>query len=172
MTKYFSFDIIHEYGAGLEIAIPDGVDNPQAVAQAYIQYLEAKGLLGIETEYLETQVYFVEEVGEQDFDRRQERGLPTLAPTIDELSTIANSPATTTINNPTGTWIAVADALPSSCQQVLVWLEPEDKADMHAIRGHAIDNYSTKYGFGFERDNKSRANKITVTHWMALTKPV
>lgn len=60
MTKYFSFDIIHEYGASIEVAIPDGVDNPQAVAQAYIQDLESKGLLGIETEYLETQVYFVE----------------------------------------------------------------------------------------------------------------
>lgn len=68
MTKYFSFDIIHEYGACIKIAIPDGVDNPQAVAQAYIEDLENKGLLGIETEYLETQVCFVEEVDEQDFN--------------------------------------------------------------------------------------------------------
>lgn len=44
MPKYLTFDIIRHYGAAVRIAIPDGVENAEAVAEMYLNDLEYKGL--------------------------------------------------------------------------------------------------------------------------------
>ena len=69
MPKYLIFDIIHSHGASIYIAIPDGVDNAEAVAEEYLNDLDNNnGLLDVSTEYLETELDFAEETSAKDFE--------------------------------------------------------------------------------------------------------
>lgn len=92
MTKYFSFDIIHHYGAGIRIAIPDGVENAEAVAQAYLDDLEYQGFLNPRVEFMETELDFVEEIDAEEFKDSEEYGSYTLSPTLEEIEPFANTP--------------------------------------------------------------------------------
>lgn len=164
MPKYYLFDIIHYYGASVRISIPDGVENAEAVAQAYLNDLEYQGMLNPRTEYLETELDFVEEIDSKEF----ENSSYTLTPTLEELEPFANTP----LRHPTKNgWVSVKDYLPASDTRLLVYVQNENQDGEDADGIVNIDNYSTKYGFACEQDNKHRSNKITVTHWMALTKP-
>lgn len=104
MPKYLDFDIIHQYGAIVHISIPDGVDNAEAVAKAYLNELEHKGLLDLQTEFLETEIDFVEEVDSESFERSEARGLYTLSPTLEELEPFLNKSVR---HSEKGGWVCV-----------------------------------------------------------------
>ena len=156
MPKYLCFDIIHSYGASVHIAIPDGVDNAEAVAEQYISDLEDKGLLDLQTEYLETCIDFFEEECDKEFEFAENTGLYTLEPTLDELEPFLDAKPSTPTH-----WVSVEDYLPPQDARLLVYA--------NGIVN--IDNYSTKHGFACERDNENRDNKVFVTHWKLIRTP-
>lgn len=165
MPRYLTFDIIHHYGAAIRIAIPDGVDNAEAVAEQYLNDLEYKGLLDVQTEYLETRIDFAEDESTEDFECAKNRDLYILEPTLEELKPFADAQPLSTAHDD---WVSVKDYLPPYDARLLVYTKSENQ-DADGIVN--IDNYSTKYGFACERDNKNRTNKVFVTHWKLITKP-
>lgn len=165
MPKYLTFDIIHHYGAAIRIAIPDGVENAEAVAEMYLNDLEYKGLLDVQTDYLETYIDFAEYESDEEFERAKDRDLYILEPTLEELEPFADAQP---LNSTHDDWVSVEDCLPLQDARLLVYTKSENQ-DADGIVN--IDNYSTKYGFACERDNKNRTNKVFVTHWKLITKP-
>ena len=159
MRKYLIFDIIHSHGAGIYMAIPDGVDNAEAVAEEYLNDLyNNNGLLDVPTDYLETELDFAEETSAKDFEYFKNNGLFTLEPTLDELKPFLDAkPSTATYDR----WVSVENHLPPHDARLLVYA--------NGIVN--IDNYSTKNGFACEQDNKNHDNKVFVTHWQLIRTP-
>lgn len=173
MTRYFSFDITKELEAVLKIAIPDGIEHPEAVAKRYIESLEYAGILDdmeITFDFFQNRIDFAEQIDAEFFDfcRHTERLAPyVLEPSLSDLEPFLQKEEKFK-SVPINQWIDVNDSLPTLSGQVLVWLEPENGRPTPEF---TVDYYDSDQGFGVEQTGNSQQGQVRVTHWMLINRP-